>query len=152
MSTHSDAYTISEAVMTRAEYQRYLQSPEWRATRQRRLTAAGNRCEFCQDMGHHKGDWHGPRCTATDDLNVHHLHYDSLGAEQDTDLEVLCRFHHLVRHASNYECPTCCDAWSIPDDDAIEAVERAMEAAGGDIAEVTPEQVLDFINCSYCIR
>lgn len=57
-------------------YRAYLRSPEWRQARQRILSRAGLRCERCNSYG--------------DGLDVHHLRYDNLGHEPDSDLEVLC--------------------------------------------------------------
>lgn len=67
------------------KYKAYLQSPEWRATRERVLARAGLRCERCQSYG--------------DGLDVHHLRYTSLGHEPDEDLEVLCRPCHNAADA-----------------------------------------------------
>jgi hypothetical protein len=40
-------------MQTRKEdYRRYLQSPAWQATRERRLQAAGHRCEFRPEIGY----------------------------------------------------------------------------------------------------
>jgi hypothetical protein len=77
------------AMTSKADYRRYLQSPEWWARRARRLEVAGHQCEFREYVADHKG-YYRKRCTATADLQVHHLAYDRLGAERDSDLEVLC--------------------------------------------------------------
>jgi hypothetical protein len=135
-------------MMTKAQYQKYLQTPHWWKTRDRRLEVAGHVCEFRPMLNWEPkhGGYPGDRCTSTKGLAVHHRHYDSLGREEDSDLEVLCRFHHLVRHASTYECPTCCDSWDVFEEDAIAAVETAVQDAG------TPEDVLGNLSCSYCSR
>ena len=118
--------------MSKAQYERYLQSPEWYATRDRRLVAAGFRCEFREyivvDIKH---DHYGRRCSETKDLQVHHLSYARIGAERDDDLEVLCRFHHLVRHVAATECEYCGEATVPFDADAIDIVEQALKEAGG---------------------
>lgn len=59
-----------------ATYKRYIRSPEWRARRQHILARAALRCERCNRFG-----------VA---LEVHHLRYDNLGDEPETDLQVLC--------------------------------------------------------------
>ena len=64
-------------------YLAYLNSPAWRATRNRALHLAGWRCQ---------------RCGGKRDLQVHHLTYDRLGAEWDQDLEVLCDGCHRRTH------------------------------------------------------
>lgn len=63
------------------EYRDYLASREWAITRQAALARARFRC---QAVG----------CLAVSGLEVHHLRYDSLGAEAWGDLVVLCRTHH----------------------------------------------------------
>ncbi len=64
-------------------YERYLTTGHWRTTRNAALKRAGYRCA---------------KCTAGRNLQVHHLSYDRLGAETDSDLEVLCRGCHLGLH------------------------------------------------------
>jgi hypothetical protein len=66
-----------------SSYQAYLNSPTWRMTRNRALKLAGYRCS---------------RCPSKRDLNVHHRTYERLGAELDTDLEVLCFTCHNGHH------------------------------------------------------
>lgn len=65
--------------MRTARYRRYLRSSEWKITRGHALSRAENKCEQCGSHG---------------DLEVHHLHYDSLGSEKPSDLKVLCRKCH----------------------------------------------------------
>lgn len=64
-------------------YEQYLQTPWWRAVRNRALHLAGFRCT---------------RCDAKRELQVHHRTYERLGAELDEDLDVLCRGCHLGEH------------------------------------------------------
>jgi hypothetical protein len=147
--------------MTKHAYQRYLQSPTWCVTRQRRLATAGYQCEFRPIVGgEHDRDRYpdyGDRCLETINLEVHHLHYGTLGEERDGDLEVLCRFHHLVRGAvGNLDCPRCCDGpMDYDEEDIIRTVEETIREAGG-INYVTLEQVQMncswVIHCSYCDR
>jgi hypothetical protein len=134
-------------MMTAAEYQRYLLSPHWQTTRLRKLEAAGHRCQWAPIAFEHPK--HGPipdydkQCTATTGLQVHHLHYGTLGAERDDDLEVLCEFHHLVRHAAAPgECEWCGDPIDdIDEDDALEIVTQAVEFHGGDVSKVTLNEI-----------
>ena len=60
-------------------YLAYLNSPAWRATRNRALYLARWRCE---------------KCGAKRALQVHHRSYERLGGEWDVDLEVLCEGCH----------------------------------------------------------
>ena len=78
-------------------YQRYLNSSHWRKTRLRALEHAGWRCE---------GEiTEGMRCTATEYLQVHHLHYQTLGRESLKDLECLCAACHTFEHLNS--CAFC---------------------------------------------
>lgn len=65
-------------------YTEYMASPEWYRRRQAKLSSASHKCEKC-----HQED---PR------LEVHHLNYDRLGSELDTDLQVLCQSCHEQQH------------------------------------------------------
>lgn len=64
-------------------YPEYLQSPEWQATRARKLYSVGNRCQVCNNDG---------------PLEVHHRTYERLGAERDEDLTALCPQCHTLFH------------------------------------------------------
>jgi hypothetical protein len=66
-------------------YEAYLQTPEWRRTRNQALSRAGWQCEW-------------PRCATRDNLKVHHRNYEHLGAERDEDVRVLCSAHQLGQH------------------------------------------------------
>jgi hypothetical protein len=70
-------------------YREYLLSPQWLKRRERRLELSGFRCERVAGSG---------RCGETECLEVHHLHYRTLGREADGDLEVLCQRHHRAMH------------------------------------------------------
>src|SRR5687767_3642617 len=56
-------------------------SPHWHAFRQEALAAARYLCQ---------------RCKSNQDLEVHHLHYDTLGHESLNDVEVLCVSCHAL--------------------------------------------------------
>jgi HNH endonuclease len=66
-----------------SSYRAYLNSPHWRVRRNRALNNAGWRCQ---------------RCGSQRDLQVHHRSYQRLGAEWDSDLEVLCFDCHNGHH------------------------------------------------------
>jgi hypothetical protein len=141
------------------DYEKYLQSPHWQRTKQRRLAVAGHRCEFRPVVGSYKtpDDLLGDRCETTENLEVHHRHYQSLHAEKDEDLEVVCRFHHLVRGAiGDLDCPECGDGpMGYDEEDVIAVVREAIEDAGS-IELVDLQDVRDraswVITCSYCCR
>jgi hypothetical protein len=125
-------------MINKREYQLYLRSDHWQKTRLRRLTVAGHQCEFKEETGQYKSySLYGPRCTETADLEVHHLHYRSLGAEKDEDLEVLCRFHHLVREVCQVECQYCGEAVVVDDDVAIDIVKRSAQEYNVPISQLS---------------
>jgi hypothetical protein len=66
-------------------YENYLYSTWWFSRRNKALRDAGYHCQ---------------RCNVKRELRVHHLSYDRLGAELDSDLEVLCRGCHLGLHVN----------------------------------------------------
>lgn len=127
-------------------YRDYLQTPQWYATRARRLDVAGNRCEFTLN---------GRRCTDTRSLNVHHRNYQRLGAELDGDLEVLCRLHHLVRHMIDAECEVCGASLVDDDEDALELIathQREHGAALPSLVDLGLKQQRpgDVLLCWHC--
>lgn len=67
----------------RDRYEAYLRTPAWRRRRDGALRRARWTCE---------------RCPAQRGLQVHHKTYVRLGAELDTDLEVLCPTCHEGHH------------------------------------------------------
>lgn len=69
-------------------YLHYLNSAEWRKTRNAALQRGGWRCD---------------RCGRKRDLNVHHRSYERLGAEWPDDLEVLCADCHEGEHIEQLE-------------------------------------------------
>lgn len=64
-------------------YLAYLNSPAWKTRRNRAL---------------HLAKWRCRRCPSKRDLQVHHTTYERLGAEWDSDLEVLCANCHEGHH------------------------------------------------------
>jgi len=65
-------------------YDDYLASSYWQETRKRKLELTGFVCQEC-----------GKTDTV---LHVHHLTYERLGYELDTDLIVLCESCHRRKH------------------------------------------------------
>jgi hypothetical protein len=108
----------------KTDYRNYLASITWAERRRRRLIAAGHRCEFVPCCEFHDDGPRGPRCAVTENLEVHHRSYERLGAELDTDLEVLCRFHHRVRHCESAVCELCEEFIFAHQQDAIAWVEE----------------------------
>lgn len=72
--------------MNKQEYHAYLRTPAWKMKRDGKLFDAGYRCERC---GYEGLDM---------PLDVHHLTYDRVGNERDSDLIVLCRSCHEMEH------------------------------------------------------
>jgi hypothetical protein len=67
-----------------AIHRNHLDSPRWQRTRNRKFVSVGSRCEYpgCSSCAH----------------ECHHLHYETLGFEENCDLEALCSHHHRARH------------------------------------------------------
>lgn len=138
----------------KAEYQQYLQTPHWQATRKRRLAGSGYRCEFLTEIGNWdpKTGQKTERCEATTNLEVHHLHYDSKGHERDHDLQVLCRFHHCVQTILDKECVICGDPIYPDQAEAIEMVREAVIEVDGDINKVDVDNIWAYperTDCAY---
>lgn len=137
----------------KAEYQQYLQTPHWQATRKRRLAVSNYRCEFIWETGpfHPKHGGKRERCEATETLEVHHRHYDSKHREQDRDLQVLCRFHHCVQTILDTRCGLCNERVVYTDDDeAIEMVREAVEEVDGDIHKVQVDNIASYPLRQFC--
>lgn len=64
-------------------YSKYLQTLEWKATRERILKQANECCQLCYKKS---------------GLHVHHKSYERRGEEWDEDLVVLCDQHHKWIH------------------------------------------------------
>lgn len=62
-------------------YQQHISSARWRELKNQILKLRGNRCQRC---GHENAS-----------LDLHHLHYRSLGNEQPEDVELLCPECHV---------------------------------------------------------
>ena len=61
------------------EYVEYLRSAEWREKRKEFLEFVGYECE---------------ECGSKEKLQIHHLHYNTVGDESQDDVEVLCKICH----------------------------------------------------------
>jgi hypothetical protein len=77
--------------MTKVAYAKYLESPHWKAFRARVLCNRPQRCEQCAVVG--------------EPLELHHLTYERLGAELETDVQLLCRICHGSHHFDKIEAP-----------------------------------------------
>ena len=69
--------------VNRILHKRALRSPHWKSIRMKALRLAKHRCS---------------KCGSKRSLEVHHLHYGTLGAETVDDLEVLCAYCHTITH------------------------------------------------------
>jgi hypothetical protein len=68
--------------MNKKEYKKYLKLDHWKGLSRRIRQERGN----CQE------------CGKKYNLNVHHLNYDRIGNELESDLIVLCKWCHNLRH------------------------------------------------------
>ncbi len=80
----SDIYAIKSKKKKQGNYNNYLGSDHWKATRNKALERADYEC------------WH---CGGGDKLHVHHLTYERIGKELPTDLMVLCASCHARTHS-----------------------------------------------------
>lgn len=65
------------------KYKEYLRSHKWMRKRKKMLALCGSQCENCGN---------------TKRLQVHHLHYRTLGRESVNDLKLLCDSCHKKEH------------------------------------------------------
>ena len=81
--------------MNKEEYGEYLKSGAWSNTRNKCLSKNGHRCFICG-------------CTSLlRRLDVHHLHYRTVGREGMGDILPLCEWNHKIVHeqADGYDLP-----------------------------------------------
>lgn len=76
--------------MNKQQYKDYLKTSHWRMFRERvllRVFVSGcYKCESCGEL-----------CRRSE-LDVHHLHYKTIGRERPTDVKVLCHDCHADEH------------------------------------------------------
>lgn len=72
---------------TLSDYQRYISSPQWLARKRRYFKTHPRRCRICRA---------GVRFD--DQIHLHHLSYEHMGDEPDSDLMPLCQEHHAAIH------------------------------------------------------
>ena len=66
----------------REKYEFVINSPRWRELRTRLIGERGGKCQRCKEE--------------KPVLQLHHLTYERLGSERDSDLEVLCLDCHAI--------------------------------------------------------
>lgn len=81
----------SRCPLSYADYKRYLRSGHWRRLRARIRTQREERCEVCRER-------RTPAKRLV--LEVHHKTYERLGAERDSDLQLLCQACHADAHVA----------------------------------------------------
>ena len=64
-------------------YEEYLLSPEWKEFRKIAIKQVNGKCQ---------------NCSSNEKLQIHHIHYRTLGKEQMSDVNVLCGTCHLKLH------------------------------------------------------
>ena len=69
--------------LSKVKYEAYLQSPRWAGIRRRVKERDGWTCQFCGTDEH---------------LEVHHVHYRTVGSENGHELVTLCRLCHKGEH------------------------------------------------------
>lgn len=110
--------------MNSAAYRERMQRPDWQVIRERIMTRAGMRCEVCRRLAN---------------LEVHHVTYARLGAEDDRDLQALCERCHRdadrarERQTASHRYERAAAAEQAREDAAFETwCERAYGDAGPD--------------------
>jgi hypothetical protein len=128
--------------MTREEYWAYLRSPAWQQRRQAALGRADGRCEHTPPVGSRDGSpVHGPRCDATQGLQVHHRTYARVGNEEPEDLAVLCETHHAAATLCRLKCAACGKRF-YQEADAQRVVEGLRRGGyGGSVLDWAQEQL-----------
>lgn len=87
--THGGGMSIGR-LRRRTEYVTHMQSSRWFAFREAWANRQGGAAITC----------HVENCSVAwdDGLDLHHLSYDRLGSEHDSDLIAMCRRHHDELH------------------------------------------------------
>lgn len=85
---NSKLYSIFEGIEEESnerkkQYNKYIQSEDWKMKREELFEDRGKQCEKCGSINH---------------LQVHHLTYENFGNESLEDLQILCRGCHLELH------------------------------------------------------
>lgn len=83
-------------VKSKEEYQAYLNSRKWEETRRRIFKRDGYRCCICG---------------TAKNLCCHHITYENIGHEKDSDLVTLCNSCHETIHQGNDYHEYLCIAW-----------------------------------------
>lgn len=113
----------------RRRYKEYMASEEWASFRLSAILNAGGRCQHSPDLIPGWEGYEAKRCVETCGLQVHHIHYLTVGFESFGDVEVLCRKHHEARELAKLQCRNCLSyLYSHPED--IEALQQGMVARG----------------------
>lgn len=112
----------------RARWQARLRHPSWTQKREDFLWYTGHRCERCDTL------------QKPDDLQLHHLHYNTLWYENNRDLELLCpACHRLADKEREADTGTMNSVYER----AILYMERANRYSGEVDWPVTFQQALD---------
>lgn len=75
----------------RERYRQYLRSEHWHIFRETVLAKRGRLCQQCK--------------IPSISVDLHHLTYERLGEERESDVEVLCRPCHDIRHGKAKTSP-----------------------------------------------
>lgn len=70
-------------IWVQPKYADYIKSPEWSRRRYKFMLKYGHSCVICE---------------SSDNIHVHHISYRHIGRELDSELVVLCSFHHSEYH------------------------------------------------------
>jgi hypothetical protein len=110
------------------QYKAALDSPRWQQLRRLALQRAGNRCEGERDLCPERPDRSRiVRCGKEVALQMHHLHYGTLGRETLSDVRMLCDDCHKLATDRAILCPMCGDSVFHWDEDAESWMESMFQ-------------------------
>lgn len=123
-------------------YNQYLKTPWWIERRRLKLQQQPV-CEF-------------HACTVGTKLIIHHLSYKNFFGERDSELQVLCHFHHMVRELQKKKCARCTRLLVASEQEATEILHWAMQEGRGGGFSMLNSLVEDLnelcADCEYLIK
>lgn len=96
-STHPiQKVNVKRKTKRQQEYRAHLASAEYKHARKEALWRAEHRCEYREPTKSAAHVFLTDRCTATAELQAHHLRYPKTRLLEAKDLLILCKHHHAL--------------------------------------------------------